>query len=257
MKESDLTPRAHVQYKIIICGAAGIGKTTLLHRHLEGNFLQNPKTTLGGKASVQEVRSKYDWDTEQGLGGIARVMEDETESFTYWDLGGQHIFSQLRPTYMTGANAIIIAFALNNRQSFFEAEESDQSIGQFLHELIRALGIDIKTIPTLLVGTKCDLEHKIQPQEVDYIARKLKKAGMNIVAYINNKFEGLQIYGNWSNKDVGDKKIMWDDSATKRWISTSSKTGENVSLAFEIIKKSLREIKRVKKMNTQWPRKSF
>jgi len=251
---------AKAEYKIILCGDGAVGKTTLLNRHLKGIFLKNVRPTIGVNAAVEEVRAKYE-DEKDDPGGISKLSGDErVESFTIWDLGGQHLFSQIRPTYMMGANAVMLAFSLNDERSFLDISSDDgvdHSIGQFIKELHSALGAELKKIPTLLVGTKNDLDQKVDPRHVDFVAKKLRKSGMNIVAWSYDEANGLQVYGHWCSADVGGGQYMWDSPNSKRWIPTSSKTGENVSLAFEIIQHSLREMRKVEYLQVSdgWTRR--
>lgn len=251
---------AKAEYKVILCGDGAVGKTTLLNRHLKGIFLQNVRPTIGVNAAVQEVRPKYEDGKESGPGGISRVSGgEEIESFTFWDLGGQHLFTQIRPTYMMGANGVILAFSLNDSRSFLDTESKDgvdHSIGQFIKELHSALGPELKKIPTILVGTKSDLDVGVDSKHIDFVAKQLREAGMNIVAWTLDEMNGLQVYGDWSSRDVGGGQYMWDDPRSNRWIATSSKTGENVTLAFQIIQEALRETRKLDyvKVTDTWRR---
>jgi len=221
------------QFKVVITGDAAVGKTTLLTRYFTGEFTENQPVTIGVNARAQTIRAK------DALGGITNVPgESDTAEldFQYWDLGGQSLFNQIRPVYIAGANGIMICFSMNDKRSLFKEDktEEDRSIGFFLQEIEKAIGEEMYKVPILLVGTKDDLEREIPVSNISYIAKSLRKAGMNIISYNFDRYNGLQIFGDYSKFS---DKYKRDDA--KHYVITSSKTGKNIRLAFKIIQAAL------------------
>lgn len=223
------------QFKVVITGDGAVGKTTLLTRYFTGEFTRNQPVTIGVNARAQTIRTK---DALGGITNIPAETEDEELDFQYWDLGGQSLFSQIRPVYIAGANGIMLCFSLNDKRSLFKEDgdqgSDDHSIGFFLKEIEKSIGEEMYKVPILLVATKADLERKIPISYVKVIAKSLRETGMNIISYSFDRDNGLQIYGNFSK--FGDK---YRRDEAQHFVITSSKTGENVRLAYKIIQAAL------------------
>jgi len=80
MLKKNLKPRV---LKIITTGEGGVGKTTLLHRYVEGKFLADTRMTLGVEFFLKEI----DLDGNKVLLQI-------------WDFGGQERFRFLLKNYV-------------------------------------------------------------------------------------------------------------------------------------------------------------
>lgn len=228
-------------FKIILCGDASVGKTTLLNRYLNGFFQKWVRPTVG----VNTIFLKHKESLGDDIGrannpDLTTIME--TDSLSFWDLGGQKLFAQIRPNYMIGTDAVLLLFSLNDQRSFLDVGETgnttdmqtDHSIGQFLVELVRTLGPNkVKEVPILLVGTKSDLFVNVDMKHISYVVRKLKKAGLNVIS--------------WRILPNGKLKVFTKDNKEDHhapfgnlWVGTSSKTGRNVDLAFKIILEALK-----------------
>jgi GTP-binding nuclear protein Ran len=79
-----------LRYKLVIVGDGGVGKTTLVERHLTGNFNTNYTPTLGVEVFSHRFNTNY--------GPII---------FDIWDTAGQEKFSGLSDGYAVGADAIM------------------------------------------------------------------------------------------------------------------------------------------------------
>ncbi|MHA1671021.1 MAG: Rab family GTPase [Promethearchaeota archaeon] len=116
--------------KIIITGNGGVGKTTLLHRYVEGKFLVNTYMTIGVEFFIKEL----DIDGSKVLLQI-------------WDFGGQERFRFLLKNYAKGTKGALFLFDLTRPLSLGSIEE-----------WIDICRSEDPTIPILLVGSKADLE---------------------------------------------------------------------------------------------------
>ncbi|XP_076066538.1 GTP-binding protein Di-Ras1-like [Oratosquilla oratoria] len=118
--------------KLVILGAGGVGKTSLVLQFLQGFF----STTY--KPTVEDCYSH----TLQLPNGLFHALE-------ILDTAGSHHFPAMRELSIRSGRAFVIVYAVNNEQSFYEA--------QTLWNLItKVRGVD--NVPVVLVGNKLDLD---------------------------------------------------------------------------------------------------
>ena len=116
--------------KIIVGGDGGIGKTTYLHRYCTNIFLTNTQLTVGVDFLTKIVN-----------------YNDAVFNLAIWDLGGQEQFRFILSSYVRGAHAGLLFFALDRIQSFMN-----------LNEWVSILRSEKPELPLVLIGTKADLE---------------------------------------------------------------------------------------------------
>ncbi|NVM35297.1 MAG: GTP-binding protein [Candidatus Lokiarchaeota archaeon] len=170
-KRKDSKP---ILLKVITCGEGGVGKTTLLHRYIEGVFLADTRLTIGVEFFLKELE----------IDGKKILLQ-------IWDFGGQERFRFLLENYAVGARGALLLFDLTRISSL-------QRIKQWI-SICRQDDIDI---PIIFLGTKLDLTDEIVIN--DEYAFKFK-----------------------------EKYSFFD------YLKISSKTGENVNLAFELLAREL------------------
>jgi small GTP-binding protein len=133
-KENFTKPRV---LKIITTGEGGVGKTTLLHRYVEGKFLVDTKMTLGVEFFLKEI----------DLDGNKILLQ-------IWDFGGQDRFRFLLKNYVLGAKGALLLFDLTRPITL---EKLEQWV-----KLCRTENLDL---PILLLGSKVDLVNLITINE--------------------------------------------------------------------------------------------
>ncbi|MHA1168045.1 MAG: Rab family GTPase [Candidatus Hodarchaeales archaeon] len=227
------------KWKVVIIGDSNIGKTCLLERYINDKFLENPKLTIGAQITktkeIITIRAKPGSKEDPG--------QHVERQFEFWDLGGHKLFEQVRTSYLQGADGILLCFSLNDHRSISGKDLYDadiHSIDRSLKEISIALKEQVREVPILLVGTKSDLERKIDEKQIDKEVANLRKEGLNILSYeiIDNQ---VKAYG----KYYEEYNRPWE---TDKWrtgvgrIFTSSKTGENVLQTFEIMKRALYDL---------------
>jgi len=116
--------------KIIITGNGGVGKTTLLHRYIEGKFLVNTCMTIGVEFFIKELE-----------------IDGDKVLLQIWDFGGQERFRFLLKNYAKGTRGALFLFDLTRPLSL---ENIDNWI-----DICRS---EDPTVPILLIGSKADLE---------------------------------------------------------------------------------------------------
>jgi small GTP-binding protein len=162
--------------KILTAGEGGVGKTTLLHRYVEGKFSADTKMTIGVEFFLKEI----------DLGGKQCTLQ-------LWDFGGQERFRFLLESYVLGAKGALLMFDLTRPMTL-----------ENLQQWVSICRKGDPNLPILFLGTKLDLINDIMVDD-DY-ALTFKEQF--------NLFDYMKI---------------------------SSKSGENVSEAFELLTKKILE----------------
>jgi small GTP-binding protein len=160
--------------KVITAGDGGVGKTTLLYRYVEGQFLADTKMTLGVEFFIKELS-----------------IRGESINLQIWDFGGQEHFRPLLENYAIGARGALLLFDLTRPSSL-------ASIDQWV-KICRGKN---PGIPIIFLGTKLDLAESITVD--DKFARSFPK-----------------------------------DYDFFKYLKISSKTGQNVNLAFKLLAKEI------------------
>ncbi|KAK4103740.1 ras-domain-containing protein [Parathielavia hyrcaniae] len=122
-----------LEAKIVVLGAQGVGKTSLVMRYCKGAFVPSQTTSTVGASFL--TKRVVDTDT------------DTTVRLQIWDTAGQERFRSISRLYYRGANACILCYSITDAASFAE-------MGIWLTELRRNLPPDIVLH---VVGTKADI----------------------------------------------------------------------------------------------------
>ncbi|MHA1804560.1 MAG: GTP-binding protein [Promethearchaeota archaeon] len=136
-------------YKLILGGAGGVGKTSIVHRFVENTFQSEYKSTIG--TSIMKKECEF-----EGL--------DSKVRFVIWDLAGQAQFARVRQKYLANAEAGILVFDVTRKETFDEIE-------QWYGEIKPAS----ESISLILVGNKIDLEdqREVSQEQGEDLAKKL------------------------------------------------------------------------------------
>jgi len=140
-------------FKVLTSGDGGVGKTTLLHRYIEGKFLPNTLMTLGVEFFTKEL-----------------IIDDFDIVLQLWDFGGQSQFRFMLERYSMGAKGALILFDLTRYITFENVEE-------WVHICTK----HNPGLPIILVGSKLDLAEEIVIK--DDIVEEVKEQ-FNFLDYI-------------------------------------------------------------------------
>ena len=132
--------------KTIITGDGGVGKTTLLHRYIEGKFQANTRLTIGVEFFLKELN-----------------IDDGSILLQIWDFGGQERFRFLLNSYAKGAKGALLLFDLSRPSTL-----------NSLEDWISVCRSDDPKLPILLVASKADIED-IVPINEDFIQSLITK----------------------------------------------------------------------------------
>lgn len=133
-----LEPR---EFKLVLVGDGGVGKTTLVKRHLTGEFQHRYIPTLGVEVHSLRFTTNY--------GPII---------FNVWDTAGQEMFGGLRDGYYVRSQCAIIMFDVSSRVTY-------QSVPKWFQDIRRTCG----DLPSVLVGNKVDIpERQLKAQNITF-----------------------------------------------------------------------------------------
>jgi len=138
------------QFKFLLIGDSGVGKSCILLRFADNSFTDNFISTIGVDFKMKTID-----------------LDGKRVKLQIWDTAGQERFQTITTSYYRGAHGLIICFDVTNKASF-------DNIQKWLDDIERhAPG----HVARLLVGNKCDLESK---RMVDYFTAKQLADKLNI-----------------------------------------------------------------------------
>lgn len=133
--------KAKYEFKIILLGDSGVGKTSLMWRYAKDIFNQDIMSTLG-----------VDYE------GLFLRIGDTLVKMTIWDTAGQERFRSISKMYTKGSHGVIFMYDICNRHSFNHVIDW---IGEF-----NANNPDSTGTVMMLVGTKSDM-HEVRDVSTD------------------------------------------------------------------------------------------
>ena len=119
---------------ILLLGDTSVGKTCLISRYANGVFREDYIQTVG-----------IDYVSKQ------EIINDQNINVKLWDTAGQERFKALTPTYLRGAEGIVLVYDVTNLESF-------ESLKFWIESLKSNLGEN--SLPTVINGNKIDLDDR-------------------------------------------------------------------------------------------------
>ncbi|KKK45081.1 MAG: small GTP-binding domain protein [Candidatus Lokiarchaeum sp. GC14_75] len=151
--------------KVILCGDASVGKTSLLAQYVDGKFSEEYQQTIGANFLIKEIDLRKVIDKLDIKNPILRKdIKEKGFKLYFWDIGGQHDKLFSTEYYFVQAVGAIVVFSLNHVESF---ENFDFWFGK-----IKELSGDV---PLIVIGNKKDLNRKIDKETIE---KKLKEFGI-------------------------------------------------------------------------------
>jgi len=154
------------EFKLVLVGDGGVGKTTFVRRHLTGEFEKKYIATQGVEVSTITFYTNY--------GPI---------KFNIWDTAGQEKLGGLREGYYIGADCAIVMFDVTSRITY-------KNVPKWHKDLSRIC----ENIPMVLLGNKVDAkDRKIKARQVTF-HRKRNLQYYDVSAKSNYQFEKPFLY---------------------------------------------------------------
>lgn len=133
-----------LDYKLILVGDGGVGKTTFIKRHLTGEFEKKYISTIGVEVHPILFFTNY---------GPLR--------FNIWDTAGQDDYNSLGDRYYIASHCGIIMFDVTSKDSY-------KSVPKWHKNILRICD----NLPIVLVGNKVDINNrKIKAHQILYHMR--------------------------------------------------------------------------------------
>lgn len=127
-------------FKILTIGESGVGKTCILRRFVENQFVSNHLATIG-----IDFKSK-----------IINV-NNQPVKLKIWDTAGQERFRNITNQYYKGADGIILVFDVNDQYSY-------DKISQWMTQI--NTNTTVNEIGFVLLGNKIDVEGRVISNEM-------------------------------------------------------------------------------------------
>lgn len=119
------------EFKVVVLGCGGVGKSALTVRYVAGQFVEKYDPTI-----EDFYRKEVDID---GTLGVIEIL----------DTAGTEQFASMRDLYIKNGQGFLLVYSIVNQQSFIDVQPLRDQIQ-------RVKGVT--SVPMLLVGNKCDLE---------------------------------------------------------------------------------------------------
>jgi len=149
------------EFKLVLVGDGGVGKTTFVKRHVTGEFEKKYIATQGVEVS-----------------SIVFYTNHGPIKFNIWDTAGQEKLGGLREGYYIGGNCAIIMFDVCSRITY-------KNVPKWYKDLTRIC----EGIPIVLVGNKVDAkDRKVKARQITF-HRKRNLQYYDVSAKSNYQFE--------------------------------------------------------------------
>lgn len=170
------------EYRIVVVGAGGVGKSALTVRFIQGNFVE-----------------KYDPTIEDSYRKLVEV-DGTACMLDIMDTAGQEEYSALRDQYMKTGQGFVLAYSITTATSFEAATK--------LRTQILRIKEDSQDIPIMLVGNKLDLEEErvVTTEQGRALAQKFQCGFIEASAKTNTCvkeifFELVRMINKWREKN--------------------------------------------------------
>ena len=127
---------ANAEYRVVVFGAAGVGKTSLVLRFVRGTFRETYVPTI--EDTYRQVIS----------------CNKQVCTLQITDTTGTQQFPAMQRLSMSKGHAFLLVYAISNRQSL---EELRPIVTELLS--VRGGAAALAEVPLMLVGNKCDENH--------------------------------------------------------------------------------------------------
>ena len=136
-------------FKLIMVGAGGVGKTSLIKKYVENKFSEDYKETIGVNILIKDLQ-----------------LDNKKVQLLCWDVAGQEKFGRVRSMYYRGASAAMIVYDVTKPSSYL-------AVPDFVQDFRDIQGNE----PIILVGNKIDLR-----DEMGHVPKGLMKEDLAPVA---------------------------------------------------------------------------
>ncbi|XP_078531756.1 GTP-binding protein Di-Ras2 [Lissotriton helveticus] len=160
-------PEQSNDYRVVVFGAGGVGKSSLVLRFVKGTFRESYIPTI--EDTYRQVIS----------------CDKSICTLQITDTTGSHQFPAMQRLSISKGHAFILVYSVTSRQSLEELKP--------IYEQIVQIKGDVESIPIMLVGNKNDenQNRELESSEGEAMAKKWKCAFMETSAKMNHNVKEL------------------------------------------------------------------
>ena len=197
LKDSQISQSDNfINFKIIIIGDSGVGKSSLLKRAVQNRFDEGYQATIGFEFLLMHYK-----------------INDLKLKLQIWDTCGQEMYRSLVQGFYRNTSLAIIVYDVTNPKSFENLEIWLKDLRQHTEN----------EIPVFIVGNKNDLERKVPTDDAKifstsnrtkYFAECSARNGYNVKDIFNEAakclYESYKIYQSKNKKNAGNNRLKLD-----------------------------------------------
>ena len=144
---SERPSKIFYQFKIVLLGDSGVGKTSLLSRYMDEGFIPNRPCTLNVDFKIKSIN----------------IDPFSIAKITIWDTCGQERYRSITGKYFKGAHGILLMYDVCDKRSFADL---DIWLEEIKKNTIK------EDISIVLVGNKIDLKFRnIKTEDAETFAK--------------------------------------------------------------------------------------
>lgn len=162
-----MSKKDRIVSKVVLCGDASVGKTTILQRILRKDVEISPGETMG-----------------VGFASVMYKCDNRDIQMNLWDTAGQETYRSLVSIYFKGADISIFVFDVTSAKSF-------EGVLQWMDTMKEHCGD--KDPECLLVCNKIDLflDAQVTDKQIEEFCEKHNMKSLHVSAYSNRGISNL------------------------------------------------------------------
>lgn len=154
-------------FKIIIAGDTGVGKTSLVRRYIDNEFIPSKKATIGIDYFLKNIKTSY-------------PNFESMIALQIWDLAGEEKYRTFLPAYIPGTNGIFFVYSSDMKESFNYLTNFIAVFKSLLKDDIPMILIKAKNDLTDISEDKEFVEKFMTENEIDFYIDTSAKTGENV-----------------------------------------------------------------------------
>ena len=171
LEETEAFPRLDAEeiknvkynFKVIVCGDAMVGKSSVILRFTENAFKRSYLSTLGVSVSEKVIK-----------------LNDNLIQLILWDIAGQQKFDKMRTAFYLGAQGVLLVFDLTNPNTF-------HNIMNWYADIKKEIELGINGI---LIGNKSDLSEE---RKISYDSASRLASAINFDYFETSALSGTNV----------------------------------------------------------------
>ena len=173
--------------KVILCGDAGVGKTSLLAQYVDNRFSEEYHQTIGANFLIKEIDLKNVIDKiELKNHKLKKDIKQKGFKLYFWDIGGQTDKLWANEYYFVQAVGAMVIFSLDKVSSFDHID--------FWISKLKELSGDV---PYIIVGNKTDLKRELNEEVINEKVKELEveyfETSAKLDENVDKAFETLSV----------------------------------------------------------------